>query len=111
MNRRIAYSVIPESGGLFRFYNNLRCSLIEYNWDVRAVCLGSTAAERWDHSFADEGCHLVAPDVHQRVDAAKALAGWLEENKIDILIPMDDSIAVYLHAASSYLYPIGDEMQ
>jgi len=93
MIRRIAYSAIPESGGLFRFYKNLRKSLLNYDWDVRAVSIGPAAAARWDQSFADNGCHLIAPDVRKKIDAARALTDWLEQNRIDILMPMDDSIA------------------
>lgn len=93
MRRRVAYSVVPESGGLFRFYKNLRKALANYDWDVRAVGVGSVAAARWDHSFADEGCHLIAEDTRQKIEAAMALVQWIEQNRINILIPMDDPVA------------------
>ena len=90
---RIAYCVIPEAGGLFRFYKNLRAALDGSGFEVLAPSVGVQAAARWDDAFADEGCALIAPEESDLKRKAMALVGWLVENRIDVLMPMDESIA------------------
>lgn len=93
MKGKVAYVAIPESGGLFRFYLNLRKALKSHGWDVLAPCVGPSAHKRWDDEFADEGCHLVAGSEKDPERSAKELVSWIEANDINILMPMDCSIA------------------
>lgn len=90
---KVAYCVVPESGGLFRFYQNLRKALAPHGWEVLAPCVGPSAKRRWDDSFADESCHLIASEVSEPKLAAQEFAKWVEKNNIDVLIPMDCSVA------------------
>jgi len=93
MAGRIAYCVTPRAGGLFRFYRNLRSALAPHGWEVLAPVLGSYAAARWDPDFADQGCALIAEGESDRPRLARAFAAWTIQERIDIVIPMDDSIA------------------
>jgi glycosyltransferase involved in cell wall biosynthesis len=93
MTRRIAYCVVPESGGLFRFYRNLRAALAPHGWQVLAACMGPMAARRWDPAFADDGCMLLAPEEGEPKRQAQAFAAWVEDNHIDIVMPMDNGVA------------------
>ncbi len=90
---RVAYCVVPEAGGLYRFYQNLRSVLAARGIDVLAFCAGQGAAARWNAHFADDGCHLLAPDVESPKRKAQTVADWVHNNRIDILMPMDDPIA------------------
>jgi len=102
MAARIAYCVIPESGGLFRFYRNLRAALTPHGWEVFAVCMGPAAAGRWDPRFADENCTLIAPQQTDGRQQARAFVEWVERQGIAIVVPMDDSIAA---SAARHLPP------
>ncbi|OVE75608.1 hypothetical protein BVX97_04275 [bacterium E08(2017)] len=91
--KKIAYCAVPESGGLFRFYQNLRKALEPLGWELVAPSAGLSVAKRWDESFADKTCHLLVPDETDPKKCSEALANWLKEHEVSILIPMDDSIA------------------
>lgn len=92
MAGKIAYCVIPESGGLFRFYKNLKAALACHGWQVFAACMGLTAAQRWDPAFADDGCVLIAPEETNPKAQAQAFAAWGGQNSVDIVMPMDMAV-------------------
>ncbi len=91
--KRIAYCVIPEAIGVFTFYQNLRRALQPYGWEVFALSVGPTAATRWDPAFADAGCVLIAPQERDPEQQARAFVGWVHNERIDIVLPMNDEIA------------------
>jgi len=90
--RHLAYSVIPEAGGLFRFYKNLRAALAPHGWQVFAACMGPIAAQRWDPAFADDGCTLISPEESDPKLQAQAFAAWVDQNSVDIVMPMDMAV-------------------
>lgn len=90
---KIAYCVVPESGGLFSFYLNLKRALAPHGWELVAPCVGVSSWKRWDSAFADESCHLIAQNELDPQKSAMALVDWIEDNEIDIFMPMDSSVA------------------
>ncbi len=60
---------------------------------IGSVCGGPTRQRGWDDAFADEGCRLLAPGETDPLTCAQAFAKWALEERIDIVIPMDGSIA------------------
>lgn len=83
---RVAFGSVPKDGGTFTFYRNIRPELLKHGIDMRCVSVGREDAELWEAAYADDGCHLLVPDVSNAKRQARAFVDWCAEERIDIAL-------------------------
>jgi glycosyltransferase involved in cell wall biosynthesis len=90
----VAYCTVPKIGGTFNYFRNLRQALVPMGWRVLAPTVGRHLNNLWDEAFADEDCFRLAGDVDDPKQQARQLVDWLNERRVDFLIPMSTPAAV-----------------
>jgi hypothetical protein len=78
---------------VFSYYPKLRRALGPHGGEVFAVSVSSQEASLWDSAFADDHCVLLAPREDNPRIAAEALVAWLRDERVDVLFPVNSSIA------------------
>src|ERR1041384_8125145 len=92
---RIAYCNIPKIGGTFNFYRSLFDALAPNGMQVMCVSVGPEAAGwRENDPFVYGRCVKIAPEVADLKEAAGRLLSWLDENEIDIFMPMNSRVGL-----------------
>jgi glycosyltransferase involved in cell wall biosynthesis len=91
---RIAYCTVPKIGGTFNYFRNLRQALAPRGWKVLAPTVGRHLNQLWDEAYADGDCFRIAHDVEDPLTQAQQLVDWLQNNRIDAILPMSTAAAV-----------------
>lgn len=81
-----AFGSVPKDSGTFTFYRNLRPALMEHGIDMRCVSVGKVQAALWEKAYADDGCVLLAPRMHNIKNQAIAFAEWCEQEQVDVVM-------------------------
>ncbi|MFC1775871.1 glycosyltransferase family 4 protein [Pseudomonadota bacterium] len=92
-NTLIAFGSVPKDGGTFTFYKNLRKPLLAHGIDLRCVSVGKREAQLWEHSYADEGCVLLAENVSSIKKQSQVFTQWCADEGVDIVFGVN-SIAI-----------------
>lgn len=93
---KVAFCTVPHTGGIYSIYKRLRESLSPLGIDVRCVYVGDEH-KRWygfDASLADDGCVHIAEFESDIKRSAAAFVQWLQEEKIDIVLPMSSMVCL-----------------
>src|ERR1041385_4986924 len=94
---RIAYCNTPKIGGTYNFYRNLFDALTPLGMEVLCVSAGPDAAAwRDDDPFVYGRCVKVAAEVSDLKQAAVRLLAWIEEQAIDVFVPMNSRIGFWV---------------
>ncbi|MDP2895535.1 MAG: glycosyltransferase family 4 protein [bacterium] len=96
----IAYGITPHAGGTTTFYRNFAAGMREKGWVVWGVSAGKKAAQAADPAFGDGSSIVLVPNSESLEEQVKAFLRWVEENGVDIVIPMCQS---FMHAAIRHL--------
>lgn len=88
---KVAFGSVPKDSGTFTFYRNIRPALRAHGVDMRCVTVGREEARLWEDAYADDGCHLLAPQRLSLKSQARAFVDWCREESIDIVMGINSA--------------------
>jgi glycosyltransferase involved in cell wall biosynthesis len=96
MRAKVAFCTVPHYGGIYSVYRRVRSAVADYGWDVRSVQVAGEERHWYGYDVALSGPeHTILPVKNPEIKhAARAFVSWVEQEKIDVVIPMSSKIAL-----------------